>query len=416
MSASRQLFDSDFPNSSNWLALVRDQGYRLFAAGNGRAVIIERLPAEHAQPEPLPPPQPLRGFDVRYGLKPDARKPQSRFVLLTEVSRAAQVARFRVAGADVQLAPRSSPWNAVRSVQSISRLESYMAQEAGKLLFFLVRSPKSRPSLAGTGADQPDSSAVQIGRSLGLSEADLDALRIAGLARQSESDISTLSAGEGNELPRCKCPGCDGTPAAILQGQHYCKEHFMSACYQRLDDCADQLAQRPIPADLADQLRSFLSACIDQSNALTRAPFSQDSLERARLLDIRYTALELRARLRRSPRIADSRPVLLLCETPGHPWREEQHTSLISRFGAMLECKNLVRPEDWLFVERLDTGSRARARMAWRTTGKSGLFSVGLEFLDCDNFWGVSWTDLALARPDAGRARPDAAKPRPLSL
>jgi hypothetical protein len=415
MSASRQPFDSDSPNANNWLALVRDQGYRLFAAGNGRAVIIERLPAELGHSEPLPPPQPLRGFDVRYGLKPDARKLQGRFVLLTEVSRASQISRLRVAGKDMTRNPRSAPWNAVRSIQSVSRLESYMAKEAGKLLFFLVRSPKSGPSFAGSASDRPDASAVQIGRSLGLSEADLDALRIAGLARQSESDVSTIPAGEGNEAPRCKCPGCVDSPAAILEGQHYCKEHFMSACYLRLDDCADQLIQRPVSFDLADQMRSFLSACIEQANALTRAPFSQDSLERARLLDIRYTALELRARLRRSPRIADSRAVRLLCETPGHPWQEEQHTSLISRFGAMLECKNLVRPEDWLLVERLDTGSRARARMAWRTTGKSGLFCVGLEFIDSDNFWGLTWADPAPACPDAGRARTGGGRARSLS-
>jgi len=40
--------------------------------------------------------------------------------------------------------------------------------------------------------------------------------------------------------------------------------------------------------------------------------------------------------------VAVSRPVRLLCETPGRPWQEVQQTFLISRFGAMLECKNLV--------------------------------------------------------------------------
>jgi hypothetical protein len=62
-----------------------------------------------------------------------------------------------------------------------------------------------------------------------------------------------------------------------------------------------------------------------------------------------------------------------------------------------LECGNLVRLDDWLFVERLDTGTRVRARMAWRETGKSGSFSVGLEFLDSEDFWGLSWTDPASA-------------------
>jgi len=52
-----------------------------------------------------------------------------------------------------------------------------------------------------------------------------------------------------------------------------------------------------------------------------------------------------------------------------------------------------VRPEDWLFVERLDTGTRARARMAWRGPAKAGHFAIGLEFLDSENFWGLNWKD-----------------------
>jgi hypothetical protein len=397
--------ESDFSHGNNWLALVRDQGYRLFAAGNGKAVVIERLPVEPRQVGPQPTPQPCPSFDARYGLKPDARKFQRRFVQLTEVSRASQVSRIRVAGVDVTRDSRSTPWNAVRSIQSVSRLESYMAKEAGKLLFFLVRSPKSGTSFSGSGSDRPDASAVHIGRSLGLGEAELDALRVAGLARESDSDVSSIASGEGNETPRCKCPGCESSPSAKLEGQPYCTEHFMSVCYQRLDDCSDHLSQRPVSHELSDQMRAFLSACIEQANALTRAPFSQDSLERARLLDIRYTALDLRGRLRRSPRLADSRLVRLRCETPGRPWQEESSTCLISRFGAMVECKNLVRPDDWLYIERLDTGSRARARMAWRTPGKSGSFCVGLEFLDSQNFWGLAWNDSVPSRLDGARAR-----------
>ncbi|HKM88991.1 MAG TPA: hypothetical protein VJX29_00140 [Candidatus Acidoferrales bacterium] len=405
MSASRQPVDAAFPDGGRWLSLVRDQGYWLFAAGHGRAVIVERLPLQPA-PAKYQPAQTLpRTFDDRYGLKPNTPERQGRFVVMTEVSRASQVSRFRVSGADVKRGPRSSPWNAVRSIQSVNRLESYVAKEAGNLLFFLVRGPKSRTSLAPRAPERPDASAMQIGRSLGLSDTDLEALRVAGLARRSRGELSSLDQGEGNEAPRCKCPGCEDSPAATLEGQPYCKLHFMSACYQRLDACAEQLGQGPVAPELADQMRSLLTACIEQANALTRAPFSQDSLERARLLDIRHTALELKARLRRSPRFAASHPVRLLCETPGRPWQEESQTFLISRFGAMLECKNLVRPDDWLFVERLDTGSRARARMAWRGPGKSGSFCVGLEFLDSENFWGLSWTDPVPACPDGGRAR-----------
>jgi hypothetical protein len=58
----------------------------------------------------------------------------------------------------------------------------------------------------------------------------------------------------------------------------------------------------------------------------------------------------------------------------------------------MLECEHIVRPEDWLFVERVDTGSRTRARMAWRGSVAGGRLAVALEFPDADNFWELNWT------------------------
>jgi len=404
MAAAHQPVDADFSSGGNWLSLVRDQGYRLFAAGNGRAVIVERLPHQpgtanqrHEHPGP-------RSFDARYGLNQDSQNLQKNFVLLTEVSRSSEAQRPRAALTGAPRGLRSSPWNAVRSIQPVNRLESYVSKEAGNLLFFLVRGAKTRTSLAPSGLERLDASAVHIAKTLGLSERDLDALRVAGLARESTGETPSIDSGEGNEPACCKFPECGSAPAASLEGQSYCKEHFISTSYERLDSCSDQLSRRPVAYELSDRLRSFLTACIHQANALTRAPFNQDPLERARLLDIRYTAMDLCSRLRRSPRLADSRPVRLLCETPGHPWQEVQCTSLISRFGAMLECNNLVRPDDWLWVERLDTGTRVRARLAWRETGKSGSFSVGLEFLDSENFWGLTWPDPAPSRADGGRA------------
>jgi len=388
MAAATQPVNSDFSEGVNWLSLVRDQGYRLFAAGNGRAVIVERLPAlpgHEKQPDPRPS---AWSFDSHYGLGADSVKLFKRFVLLTEVSRVSQ-SRSR----------RSSPWNAVRSIQPLANMESFVAREAGKLLFFLVRSARATGSCAPGGPARSDSTAVHIGKSLGLSDGDLDALRVAGLVRQSdEEDVSAIDLGEGKEPGRCNFAGCGSGTDATLDGQSYCKDHFILSCYERLDSCAEQLRQRPVSPQVSDRLRNILTSCIDQSAALTRAPFSQDSLERARLLDIRYTASELRRRLRRSPRVAVSRPVRLLCETPGRPWQEQSHTFGISRFGAAVECKNLVKPEDWLLVERLDTGSRAHARMAWRAPAKSGAFSVGLEILDADNFWGLTWPDPGATR------------------
>ena len=172
-----------------------------------------------------------------------------------------------------------------------------------------------------------------------------------------------------------------------------CAEHFIVTCYERLDRCAERLGQRNAAAAESGEMRLFLAACIEQATALTRNPFQQEALERARLLDILYTASDLLRHMRRSPRRLESIQVRLMCETPGRAWKEEVRTKLISRHGAMLECEHLVRAEDWLSVERVDTGRKVRARMAWRGSMTGCHFPVALEFLDADNFWGISWAE-----------------------
>jgi hypothetical protein len=66
-------------------------------------------------------------------------------------------------------------------------------------------------------------------------------------------------------------------------------------------------------------------------------------------------------------------------------------THLIGRYGALFECKHLIRQEDRLFLERMDTGIRTRVRMVSRKPRKLCCFATGVEFLDSGNFWGLNW-------------------------
>ena len=402
MSASRQPLDADFSNTGTWQSLVRDRGYRLFAAGNGEAVIIEGLPAAPALAPQKLPHSSVVTFDKHYGLRPDALSPEQRFVLLTEVSRAAAGPHALKNGARPSGTPGLAPWKAERSIHPLTSLASFVAKRAGDLVFFLVRSARPDTPLAAAQNPRVDASAVQIGKSLGLRQADLEALRVAGLVcelgkahLEKTSGAADFSAAgeEGKQAFACQVPGCGNAPTVVLETRRLCRDHFIVRCYEQLDCCSEQLSQRPACEQESEAMRAFLRACIEQAAALTRAPFHQDPLERARLLDIRYTASDLLRKMRRSARVAEARPVLLFCETPGRPWKEALRTVLISRFGLMFECAHFVRPEDWLVVERLDTGARARARMAWRAPAKAGHFSVALEFLDTDNFWGLNWQE-----------------------
>jgi hypothetical protein len=53
-------------------------------------------------------------------------------------------------------------------------------------------------------------------------------------------------------------------------------------------------------------------------------------------------------------------------------------------------------------VTRLDTGTEARARVAWQRQSKAGRFDIGIELLNCENFWSFEWGGGEGVPPEAG--------------
>ncbi len=399
MGAATQPLDAGHSEQESWQTLIGDQRYRLFAAGNRCAAIAECMPTHARSADPGNLPLARQSFDARYGLKADGQK---RMVLLTEVSRVPENSQSMGDARECATERTQWRWQAVHRLQPVSQLKSYIDKQSGSCVFFLTRSMQPAGGHPAKTRERLVDSAVRIGRSLGLDEKNLEALRVAGLVHEMGKLSPAQAAGrkfyvtadddhEAGEC--CRHAACANPARARLEAVPYCTEHFISTCYERLDWCADRLSHRPASEQESEALWSFLRACIGQTRTLTRDPFHQESLERARLLDILHTAMEFSRHMRRSPRLKETIPVRLLCETPGRPWAERLNTKLISQHGAMFECAHLVRPEDWLFVERMDSGSRARARMAWRGSGPGGNFTVALEFLDADNFWGLNWAN-----------------------
>ncbi len=401
MAGAPQPVDGSFSNPDSWQSLVRDQRYRLFAAGNRRAAIAECLPAHAPGARGEIARLGAQSFDARYGLAADVAK---RMVLLTQVCRVAETETRKGAREQAGAERRVWRWEASRQVRPIAHLKSYIDEQSGSLVFFLTRSTAPREAHAPGRRERIVDSAMRIGRSLGMDKENLEALRLAGVVHEMGKLAAPLAGGEkffvsaeeaGDTGRRCQFPGCENTGLVRLLDDAYCRDHFIATCYERLDGCADQLGRRTAAERETGEMQMFLRACIERASALTRDPFHQEALERARLLDIQCTASDLLRHMRRSPRRPESIQIRLSCDTPGRPWAEELRTKLISRHGAMLECEHLVRPEDWLSVERLDTGRRAHARMAWRGPMSGRHFAVAVEFVDAENFWEMNWGERA---------------------
>ncbi len=208
------------------------------------------------------------------------------------------------------------------------------------------------------------------------------------------------------ERVECSISGCLKPAAALFGGQFYCRGHFVSTSYERLDFCADLLSNRPFSDQTSEEMRKFIAECTQQAAKLSETASNLNNIERARLLDILFYASDIGSHMRRSPRKALAIPVRVFCNTPGRPWQEDTLTRSVSRFGGMLECQHTMKPDDVLVVEHLDSGRSVNARLAWSWRARSGTFVVGLEFVDRKNFWELTWDE-----PAETPANPDLRQP-----
>ena len=94
---------------------------------------------------------------------------------------------------------------------------------------------------------------------------------------------------------------------------------------------------------------------------------------------------------RRSPRKAAAVPVWLRREGQGRTWEEETETRVLSRYGGCLECRHTIEAGGLVAILRRDNGHRAIARVRYCRFDAEGHREIGVEFLNCDNFWDVDW-------------------------
>jgi len=196
---------------------------------------------------------------------------------------------------------------------------------------------------------------------------------------------------------RCNIPGCERLAPARLDAVPFCPEHFISTCYQQIDKYTRFVKEKGYQETTAESMRHFLTECTRQVADLSQQAEDLDSLARARLLDILLRATDLSRHLRRSPRKVATVPIRLRCEKPGRAWEEETKTRVLSRHGALVECHHAAQSGDALLVLRLDSGSQAQARVVWCHHKEEERRDIGIEFLDCDNFWDLNWSALETA-------------------
>ncbi len=190
---------------------------------------------------------------------------------------------------------------------------------------------------------------------------------------------------------KCSIADCSLAVEASLDGEAFCREHFISVCYKRLDHY-DEIRRGPgLSITDTESLRRFIHEGMRQADEIEHTAQDLDNLDRAKLLHIILSASELGRHLRRSPRKVAIIPVRLSSEKIGGAWEEDTETVLVSRYGALVRCKHPAKAGETLEVMRADTGEKALARVAWQRPLGSTDVRIGVEFVSCENFWGLDW-------------------------
>lgn len=91
---------------------------------------------------------------------------------------------------------------------------------------------------------------------------------------------------------RCHRDSCDATAICFLENRFLCVTHFISYCYERLEECRSAPLGDAEPARALANVR-FLRECSERAANLVPPARGLPNLERARLFDILLWASEL---------------------------------------------------------------------------------------------------------------------------
>jgi putative two-component system response regulator len=181
MTAMVLVVGADPANCADWESLLSSLGCDVLAARSGEAALAI---CPNLQPDLvllnyfLPD---MHGLEVCRQLKADPRNRLTPVVLVSASEDAAFASNARAAGADDFWGLPPTPWEAISRVQSLLQLKTYIDEQAESVIYSLARSIEARDRFNGGHGARVSSNAVRFGKSLGLSQGELETLKIGGL-------------------------------------------------------------------------------------------------------------------------------------------------------------------------------------------------------------------------------------------
>ncbi len=187
----------------------------------------------------------------------------------------------------------------------------------------------------------------------------------------------------------CGWSGCSSGAEATLDARPLCRNHFYDTAARRLEEYRARL-QRIDPAG-TDRITipKFLSEVINQTTTLVATAKFLSPGQRDQFLELSLSAAELYRRVQRSPRARRNMPILIYRETDTGGRPELTNTVDISKRGACIATSRLWTTGEKIWIQKPGNRLRNLARVVWVKETSPSEFLMGLEILDCEDFWGL---------------------------
>jgi putative two-component system response regulator len=170
----------DLPSAErdDWKALLENHNYQVITADNGEAArrfCLQLQPDLVLLHDHLPQ---VRGFELCRRLKEDPRNQLTPVVLVSALPTSRELEQGRAAGAADFWGVPSSLADWPGRIQSLLRRKSEIAEKTKGVILSLALSIEAKHSLTDRHSDRLADCAAQLGKSLGMSEGDLEELRL----------------------------------------------------------------------------------------------------------------------------------------------------------------------------------------------------------------------------------------------
>jgi len=162
----------------NWKAFLENQKYEVFTAETpecARQLCLQFQPDLVLLHDRLPQ---VRGPELCRRLKQDPLNQLTPIVVISSIASPMEVQESREAGAADFWGAPSSLGEGLDRIQSLLRLKSYIDEQAKSVVLSLAHSIEAKHCLSDGHSDRLAEYAMQLGENLGLSEEDLEELRL----------------------------------------------------------------------------------------------------------------------------------------------------------------------------------------------------------------------------------------------